>query len=211
MAVLAVPVLSLALEMLREGRIVLRSREHEADTLAAAGRSRAGFTEMLAGAERTQRTRSAYWGVLLNRFSPARRMEGRPGRTRRSPGCSVRWPPPHPGQAQAWQADMREKEPSGGLFLEPADHGLGRSWGGPTRHTTPARTAPTCADAVSKRRSRSLRTASATGGTVAREAVGLRKIDKTDYRQRRAVATRCDKLAGRYGATVLVAALNEWP
>ncbi|MCX4633042.1 M48 family metalloprotease [Streptomyces sp. NBC_01443] len=66
-------------------QMVLRSREHEADILSVVGRSRAGLTAMLAGAERTQRIRGAFQGwwsapdgprsVLANHPSPTRRME----------------------------------------------------------------------------------------------------------------------------------------
>ncbi|MFD5411028.1 M48 family metalloprotease [Streptomyces nojiriensis] len=114
-AVFTVPVLSFAVEMRMEGldvwdalvqpmwggytghsllllaavfaasQMVLRSREHEADILSVSGRSRAGLTAMLAGADRTRRIRGAYQGwwsapdgprsVLANHPSPARRME----------------------------------------------------------------------------------------------------------------------------------------
>ncbi|MFJ5025957.1 M48 family metalloprotease [Streptomyces goshikiensis] len=114
-AVLAVPVLSFVVEMQRDGldvwdalvqpmwagyagrsllllaavftvsQMVLRSREHEADILSVSGRSRAGLTAMLAGADRTRRMRGAYQGwwrapdgprsVLANHPSPARRIE----------------------------------------------------------------------------------------------------------------------------------------
>ncbi|MFE1875638.1 hypothetical protein ACFW9N_33030 [Streptomyces sp. NPDC059496] len=45
-AVLAVPVLSFAMEMQREGQLVLRAHEHEADILSVSGRYRAGLTAM---------------------------------------------------------------------------------------------------------------------------------------------------------------------
>ncbi len=135
----------------------------------------------------------------------------------RSTSTSLHGVPGPPARRRAEEKGEPQKEPPGGVTVEPADHGLGRSRGGLTTKphlaveqgqkpmsivtsTRPA-TARNAAPTAAVRRSSTRRTT----------RLGTRSsAESTASRDTRAVATRYDKLAVRHEATVLVAAINEW-